>query len=118
MPQFYKIVVVFSCCIFATATILLFRSHIKQFKDNLCFRYIYHNTVKHKPKTMRLTQAAYIQGLNHGYALAKAQYENRCAIIYKSSNSLICSECNYPVEGKNYCPNCGCRFTSTQQLSR
>jgi len=63
----------------------------------------------------RLTEQAYIKGLNQGYALAKAQYEDRKTSLYCSTNQYICQACDYRID-KNaidtpcFCVRCGCKF--------
>lgn len=63
----------------------------------------------------RLTEQAYIKGLEQGYALAKAQYESRKTSLYCSTTHYICQECNYRVnkdviDTPCFCPRCGCKF--------
>ena len=86
----------------------------------ISFNYIYNKTYKAKKKsTMRLTETAYIKGLNEGYALAKAQYENRKTSLYCSTTQYICQECNYKInrdviDTPAFCPRCGCKFEYTK----
>lgn len=72
----------------------------------------------------RSTERAYIKGLNEGYALAKAQYENRRAILYNLPDICTCGECGFITNKKNselpipnFCIKCGCRFDTVQNMS-
>ena len=103
--------------------VLSFRVHIKQGINNLSFKRKYNNAAKGSERSMaRLTEQAYIKGLNQGYALARAQYDNRLAILYCSSDEYICQKCGHRID-KNimdtpkYCNACGSKFYTMQPTS-
>lgn len=113
----------FTLSILVLATALGFRKHFRSFIDNLKFKYSYQVAQMRTKDNMskRLTQQAYIKGLKEGYALAKAQYENRSAILYRRNTDLIgtCGECGHKVhivdrEIPNFCVTCGCKFATVQ----
>ena len=91
--------------------------------SNLSFKWKYHNTAKGLNNPMaRLTEEAYIKGLNQGYALAKAQYDNRRAILFCSPDEYICQNCGHRVsknaiDTPSYCKNCGSKFYTIQTTS-
>ena len=117
----YLIVFIGIICILCIA--LTFRVHIKQGINNLSFKHRYSIAVKGSKKPMaRQTEQAYIKGLNHGYALAKAQYENRSAILYCSPSEYICQRCGHRIDKDkiatpHYCNNCGSVFYTVQATS-
>ena len=103
--------------------LLSFRVHIKQGINNLSFKRKYNNATKGPKLHMaRQTEQAYIKGLNQGYALAKAQYENRSAILYCSPSEYICQRCGHRINKNTiatpkYCNTCGSVFYTVQTTS-
>ena len=115
-----KYVVLFVATFLVVFISLSVKSHVKDAITNLTFKYKYKKAKKGSEQSMaRLTQQAYIKGLNQGYALAKAQYDNRRAILYCSPDEYICQKCSHRVS-KNaidtplYCNHCGSMFYTMQ----
>lgn len=118
-----KYVVIFIATLVIAFISLSFRVHIKQGISNLSFKHQYNIAEKGSKKHMaRQTEQAYIKGLKQGYALAKAQYDNRLAILYCSSDEYICQKCNHRIHKNNtdtpkYCDTCGSKFYMLQPIS-
>ncbi len=115
-----KYVVLFFATFLIVIISLSFKSFVQKEIQNLSFKYKY-NSARGKPMA-RLTEKAYIKGLNQGYALARAQYDSRSAILYCSSSEYICQRCGHrigkdKIEVLNYCNKCGSKFYTRQPIS-
>lgn len=117
-----KYVVLFFATFLIVVISLSFKSYIQKEIHNLSFKHKYNNARGNKKPMARLTEQAYIKGLNQGYALARAQYDSRSAILYCSPSEYICQRCGHRI-GKdkitvlNYCNKCGSKFYTRQPIS-
>lgn len=115
-----KYVVLFVATFLIVFISLSIKVHIKQEIRNLSFKHKYKIAEKGTKQPMaRQTEQAYIKGLKQGYALAKAQYDSRKAILYCSDQEYICQKCCHRINKDNietpkYCPNCGSNFYTLQ----
>ena len=120
MFEYIAIFIVILCII---CVVVSFKIPVIQGIRNLSFKHKCNLAAKGSGRSMaRQTEQAYIKGLNQGYALAKAQYDNRRAILFCSSDEYICQKCGHRVkkdviDTPSYCKNCGSKFYTLQPTS-